>query len=101
MSSLTSKFYKPPPTAAAPSSTGTVAGGSKEQETQKPEGMREHPVLCVQWNLSTTDTLIILQLWRKSVFLHSYKIKSGSDLGMKLANWYMLHMYRYSVSQNV
>ena len=46
MSSLTSKFYKPPSTAATPS-TGTVAGGGKQQEAYKPEGMREHPVLCV------------------------------------------------------
>lgn len=46
MSSLTSKFYKPPSTAATPS-TGTVVAGGKQQEAHKPEGMREHPVLCV------------------------------------------------------
>ena len=52
--------------------------------------------MCAVEHLSTTETLIILQLWIKIGFLHGCEIKCGSGLGMRLV--YMLHMCKYTQS---
>ena len=68
--------------------------GTRETEIR---GYETAPCLvCAVEHLSTTDTLIILQLWRKISFLHGCEIKCGSGLGMRLV--YILHMCQYTQS---